>query len=91
MPDEWADIIQRRLNLAPTDLHAADAIYHQTCSVNFRTGKQLPVSKKENKNKRTAPGRPKEDQSVQVFTEVITFLEHRHNEPISITELVIKK
>lgn len=87
--DEWADIVKRRFNLAPADLHAADAIDHQTCSVHFRTGKQLPVSKQDNKeHKRTTPGRPKEDQSEKAFIELITVLEHRHNEPISITELV---
>ncbi|VDI45292.1 Hypothetical predicted protein [Mytilus galloprovincialis] len=37
--DEWSEIVLRRLNIAPSDLHAADAIYHQTCSVNFRTEK----------------------------------------------------
>ena len=24
------------------DLHASDRVYHQCCSVNFRTGKQIP-------------------------------------------------
>lgn len=47
--DEWSEIVLRRLNIAPSDLHAADAIYHQTCSVNFRTGQQIPVSKQANK------------------------------------------
>ena len=27
------------------DLHAADAVYHQTCSVNFCTKKQMPMAK----------------------------------------------
>lgn len=49
----------------------------------------MPVSKQDNKeHKRTTPGRPKEDQSEKAFIELITVLEHRHNEPISITELV---
>lgn len=26
------------------DLHAADAVYHQTCSVNFHTTKQMPMA-----------------------------------------------
>ena len=39
--DEWADRVQARL-LAVHHLHTADAIYHQQCSINFRTGKPLP-------------------------------------------------
>ena len=33
--------IRGRIEFAQ-DLHAADTIYHQVCSINFRTGKQLP-------------------------------------------------
>ena len=39
--DEWAETVRGRLEFAQ-DLHAADAVCHQTCSVNFRTGKQIP-------------------------------------------------
>ena len=34
--DEWAQTVKRRLEYA-RDLHAADAVYHNQCSVNFRT------------------------------------------------------
>jgi len=37
--DSWSEIVLGRLQYAQ-DLHAADAVYHQICSVNFRTGKQ---------------------------------------------------
>ncbi|XP_021363437.1 uncharacterized protein LOC110456800 [Mizuhopecten yessoensis] len=43
--DEWAEEVLGRLQIAPADLHAADAVYHQSCSVNFRTGKMMPLSK----------------------------------------------
>jgi len=39
--DDWSDIVAGRLAYAQ-DLHAADAVCHQCCSVNFRTGKQIP-------------------------------------------------
>ena len=39
--DEWSQIVLGRLEHAQ-DLHAADTVYHQMCSVNFRTGKQVP-------------------------------------------------
>ena len=47
--DDWSQKVMARLNIAPADLHAADAIYHQRCSVNFRTGKLIPSSELEKK------------------------------------------
>ena len=38
--DEWAETVRRRLEFVQ-DLHAADAVYHQACSVNFRTKNRL--------------------------------------------------
>ena len=35
--DEWATEALGRLNTAPSDLHAADAIYHHQCNINFST------------------------------------------------------
>ncbi|CAG2198760.1 SMAD4 [Mytilus edulis] len=87
--DEWSEIVLRRLNIAPSDLHAADAIYHQTCSVNFRTGKQIPVSKQANKEvKRTTPGRPKEDSSEKAFLQIVRQLEETQDELASVSDLV---
>lgn len=87
--DEWSEIVFRRLNIAPSDLHAADAIYHQTCSVNFRTGKQIPVSKQANKEvKRTTPGRPKEDSSEKAFLQIVRQLEETQDELASVSDLV---
>ena len=39
--DAGSDAVQARM-MHIHDLPAADAMYHQTCSVNFRTGKQTP-------------------------------------------------
>lgn len=39
--DEWANIVLGRIEFA-SDLHAVDAVYHQQCSINFRTGKYIP-------------------------------------------------
>ena len=38
--DEWVETVRGRLEFAH-DLRAADAVYHQACSVNFRTEKQI--------------------------------------------------
>ena len=40
---KWAQKVRGRIGYV-NDLHAADAVYHQACSVNFRTHKQIPQS-----------------------------------------------
>ena len=39
--DAWAQKVSARIEFA-TDLPAVDAIYHQTCNVNFRTNRDIP-------------------------------------------------
>jgi len=39
--DAWSEVVQARIMNAH-DLPAADAMYHQTCSVNFCTEKHIP-------------------------------------------------
>ena len=34
--DDWAHMVQARIE-SVNDLHASDSVYHQSCSVNFRT------------------------------------------------------
>ena len=59
--DEWADEVRARL-LVTHDLPAAEAVYHQTCSTNFRTGKRVPLMFRQNEDgasqKRQKVGRP---------------------------------
>ncbi|KAL5020675.1 hypothetical protein ScPMuIL_002240, partial [Solemya velum] len=50
--DEWSRAVYGRI-LSVNDLPAADAVYHQSCSVNFRTGKQVPSSVGDGGGKRT--------------------------------------
>lgn len=40
--DKWGEEVLSRLQMAHSDLHAADAVYHAKCNSNFRTGKQMP-------------------------------------------------
>ncbi|CAC5362575.1 unnamed protein product [Mytilus coruscus] len=58
--DEWATQVKGRLECA-RDFHAADAIYHQSCSVNFRTNKHVPqaFSPPAKRRKLCNRGRPK--------------------------------
>ena len=41
--DSWAHSVLARISNAH-DLHAADAIYHKACDINFRTMRQMPTA-----------------------------------------------
>ena len=57
--DAWADHVRTRL-LAVHDLSAADAVYDQSCSVDFRTRKVVPqmLVRDEDVQKKVKVGRP---------------------------------
>ena len=58
-----ANAVQARI-LHVSNLHAADAVYHRVCSVNFRTMKQIPVAYEgeARASKAVKSGRPQEKQ-----------------------------
>ena len=86
--DAWADAVQARI-LHVHDLHAADAVYHQVCSVNFRTKKQVPACAiHESSSKRAKLGRPRDRERTQAFLEVASFLEENDDEQITIQDLI---
>lgn len=99
--DAWADTVRARL-LIVCDLPAADAVYHQVCSSNFRTGKPIPlnfvhnetVQKKQKLGRRyKSPhegGRPALDDRCQAFIKVTEFLEENDDERNTISDLVDK-
>mgnify|MGYP000473512538 FL=1 len=69
--DNWANEVHFRLSQV-LDLPAAEAVYHQACSVNFQTGKIVPKafdtseqcsSAKEMKS----PGRPEATEQANAF------------------------
>ncbi len=81
--DTWADNVRARI-LHVHDLHAADAVYHQVCSVNFRTKKQTPAVHDHNmstpKRAKPKPGRPPDKKRTDAFLEVASFLEENDDE-----------
>ena len=86
--DSWSNTVQARI-LSVHDLHAADAIYHQTCSVNFRTKKQMPAAKQDSTSqKRAKLGRPRDNQRTLAFLEVAAYLEENDDEQITINDLI---
>lgn len=70
--DLCADSVQARILLIH-DLHAADAVYHQICSVNFRTKKQIPSALQSNNlhSKKMKLGRPTEQARSQAFLGIL--------------------
>ncbi len=69
--DKWSTSVAGRL-ASVNDLHAADAIYHQQCSVNFRTGKDAPTKytvDSASSSKRPSLDRPEKDERNRSFSE----------------------
>lgn len=93
--DEWSATVLGRI-ASVNDLHAADAVYHQQCSSNFRTGKNIPTkhtldtSSTGDKSKRLKLGRPEIDERTSAFLEVAQFLEENDEEQTTIHDLVLK-
>ena len=88
--DQWADDVRRRLNHI-FDLPAADAIYHQQCSVNFRTGKGIPKAYQTAKcvtPTMKSPGRPQDKEQTEAFVKVMQFLELTTSETLTVNDLV---
>lgn len=91
--DDWSRDVLGRLEFL-RDLHAADAVYHQACSVNFRTGKQIPreyteCDFTETKAKKARQGRPTDNERTDAFLRVVTYLEEIE-EGIKIDDLILK-
>ena len=72
------------------DLHASDALYHQSCSVKFRKGRDIldvnlsePLAKKRR-------GRHLNSEKEVAFTKVLQYLEANDEEQISVNNLIEK-
>ena len=79
--DAWAESVEARL-LHFHDLPAADVIYHQECSVKFRTDKQIPTVHQTSEAclKKAKMGSPQADERADAFLEVASFLEENDDE-----------
>ncbi|CAC5406040.1 unnamed protein product [Mytilus coruscus] len=88
LEDEWELEVRGRLEFVQ-DLHGTDALYHQTCSVNFRTLKQTPLafSPPAKKAKTQAGGKSSLSES---FLFAAKYLQQNEDEQITVTDLVKK-
>ena len=88
--DDWSKEVEGRLAFV-NDLHAADTVYHQSCNVNFRTGKQIPQKfSSDGDAKKAKLGRPEEETRCDAFLKVMLFMEENDDEQISISDLIEK-
>ena len=89
--DEWGSTVLGRLEYA-RDLHAVDAVYHNQCSVNFRTGKDVPCqynSDHQTKKQKQA-GRPQSVSRIDAFLKVVKYLEENDEEQFTVNDLCDK-
>ena len=100
--EDWADEVRARL-LAVHDLPGADAVYHQKCSTNFRTGKRVPLMFMQNEDgapqKRHKVGRPMKSnetgrgankEQADAFMKVEIFFKESDDEQTTVLDLVEK-
>ena len=87
--DEWVETVRGRLEFAQ-DLHAADAVYHQACSVNFWTRKQIPKKHENNTDSKPAKGRPTNKVKSKAFLKETEVLVENDKEQFTISDLVRK-
>ena len=92
--DEWGITVLGRLNAITSDLHAADSVYHNICSVNFRTGKNLPIRfltedycNDRKPAKRTRLGRPADDIRLEAFFDAAQQFEESDYDQVTIADI----
>ena len=89
--DKWGADVKSRINFIH-DLHAADAIYHKSCDVNFRTEKNIPASifsADEQSTIKKHRGRPDEAR-FDAFSKIIQFVQDNKDEQLTISMLIEK-
>lgn len=84
--DYWGNTVLYRLEFA-NDLPAADAIYHQTCSTNFRSHCNIPQQYQDDV---TVPKRGRPASSDDAFLQVMQYLEQNMSEQLTVSDLVDK-
>ena len=87
--DAWSEVVQTRV-MHVHDLPAADAMYHQKCSVNFRTGKQISKMfvTDEPPQKKKRVGRPQDEEKTDAFVKIAKFLQENVDEQITVGDLI---
>lgn len=95
--DEWAAEVRGRLE-SVNDLVAADAVYHNPCSVSFRTNRTIPQAFTPDKKQKSKVGRPKKEKgkagrpstTSAHFLQIVDYLMENEDEQLTISDLVAK-
>ena len=91
--NDWGRLVASRLELV-IDLHAADAVHHQQCSVDFRTLKNVPRQHSSystaKQTKRINVGRPEDLDRSRTFQQTVAFLRENDEERLTIGDLIEK-
>ncbi|KAL9955967.1 hypothetical protein ACROYT_G037376 [Oculina patagonica] len=90
--DFGVEVVQARISNV-YDLPAAGAVYHQLCSVNFRTKKQMPkvfIALDQSDSKKRKIGRPQDEEKNEAFVKVASFLKENDDEQITVMDLMDK-
>ena len=90
--DKWAEAVRSRIDFAQ-DLHAADALYHNQCNMNFRANKSIPQffrRSAEAKKADVPKGRPKDVARADAFLRVVNNFAENDDEQITLTDLCEK-
>ena len=82
--DAWPESVEARL-LHFHNIPAVDVIYHEECSLNFRTDKQIPTV---HQTSEACLKRAQADKRTDAFLEVASFLEENDDEQITINDLL---
>ena len=86
--DEWAFNVKGKIEFYSSDLHAADVVHHRSCSVNFRTGRQITTQYSlEEKSK---GGRPENVIQQKAFLLTCNYFENNDEEQLSVVNLIDK-
>ena len=88
--DPWAVSVKGRIAYV-NDLHSEDAVYHQACSINFRTGKDIPETYEGKRQSRSGSkrGRPLDLDRESAFNLVCKYLPENDDEQVTISDLIL--
>ena len=86
--DDWGLTVKGRIEYYLHDLHAADGLYHHSCSGNFRSFLGVPLQfQTAPEAKRRKVGRPKNDDKEEAFQKMCSYLELNDEEQLTVSSL----
>ena len=84
----WGKEVRDRVNLAVADLHACDAIYHRSCQINLKTGRDKPQKVQVTMDKRPRKvGRPVDPIKEEAFQKTVDYFKDNDEEQFSVSSL----